>query len=100
MELLRLLTLGYAAVLVIALAASLIAIWVYLRRIGAALAGAREALARVAGETEPLCSHLEPFADVCGEAEQEFSAAAAWLESADEHLGALLERIGMSAPTR
>jgi hypothetical protein len=100
MELLRLLTLAYAAVLVLALASSLIAIWVYLRRIGSALGGAREALSRVAEETEPLDSHLQPLRDLSKEAEQEFWAAKTALEGADEHLGALLERLGLGALTR
>lgn len=98
MELLRLVTLVYAGVLVLALAVSLTAIWVYLRRIAGALGGAREAFSRVATETEHLDPNLHPLRDLSREAAEEMSAAESALESADERLSALLERLGLSAP--
>lgn len=100
MELLHLLTLIYAAVLVVALAASLIAILVYLRRIDSALEHARAGLERAGTATQPLSSglrhldreveaahaHLERAAGLLGEAEREISGAA--------------ERRGMGAAAR
>lgn len=94
MEILRILTLVYVAVLVLALAASLIAIWIYLRRIGRALAEAREALGAVARESAPLESHILPIRDVVGEMADELAAADAALSSADEHLEHIADRLG------
>ena len=63
MRLLRTLTLGYLAVLVGALAASLIAILVELRRIGAGLGEVGAALTRVRDHTTPLGGHLQGVQD-------------------------------------
>jgi hypothetical protein len=94
MELVRILTLVYVAVLVLALAASLLAIWVYLRRIGAALAEARDALAIAARESSPLESHIQPLRDLAGEMADELAAADSYLEEADEHLARIADRLG------
>jgi hypothetical protein len=68
MELLRWLTIAYAAVLVLALAASLIAILVQLWRIGSVLAEVGASLKDVATQTAPLGGYLkalhDAFADV------------------------------------
>ena len=68
MELLRWLTVAYAAVLVLALAASLIAILVQLWRIGSVLAQVGASLKDVATTTAPLGAYLkalhDAFADV------------------------------------
>lgn len=54
MELLTILTLIYAGILVLAVAASLIIILYYLWRIGSSLQATQEALDAVAGSTAPL----------------------------------------------
>lgn len=59
MKLLRTLTLAYVAILVPTLAASLIAILVYLRRIASALDQVGQALATASRETQPLNQHLD-----------------------------------------
>jgi hypothetical protein len=51
-------TLAYAAVLVLALAVSLTAIWIQLRRIGTVLGEARAALGDVELASQPLGEHL------------------------------------------
>ena len=94
MELLRILTLIYVAVLVLALAASLIAIWIYLRRIGGALGEVRVALAAAARESAPLESHIQPLRDIAGEMAAELQTADAYLQKADEHLERIADRLG------
>jgi HAMP domain-containing protein len=91
MELLLFLTLIYIGVLVVALAASLIAIWIYLRRISRALGEVREALAAARRETGPLEDALRPLRDLFEETAGEMNAAESALEQADE---ALAERLG------
>ena len=59
MQLLTILSLIYAAILVLVLAASLIAILYYLWRVRSVLSGIGEALGQVRQETEPLQPHLE-----------------------------------------
>ena len=59
MRLLTWLTVIYLVVLVLALAASLITIFVYLWRIGSALAAVRDVLAQAERNTAPLEGHLE-----------------------------------------
>ena len=59
MELLTWLTVIYLVVLVVALAASLIAIFVYLWKIGSALAGVERALVQTKANTQPLAGHIE-----------------------------------------
>lgn len=99
MELLRVLTLIYAAVLVLALAASLIAILLYLRKTSRALGAARAALAEARRESLALQEHLSPLEGLSREAADEFKAAEAWVGQADEALAALLERLGLGALT-
>ncbi|MCA1607189.1 MAG: hypothetical protein LC775_17370 [Acidobacteria bacterium] len=59
MRLLTWLTVIYAVVLVLALAVSLITIFVYLWRIGSALAEVKLALTKARENTAPLQGHLE-----------------------------------------
>lgn len=59
MQLLTWLTVIYLVVLVVALAASLIAIFVYLWKIGSALAGVERALVQTKSNTQPLAGHIE-----------------------------------------
>lgn len=97
MELLRILTLVYVGVLVLALAASLIAIWVYLRRIAGALGEAKQALLRAERESAPLQGYIEPLRDGTGETADDLGAAKDALKEANEHLSALAERLGVGA---
>ena len=59
MGLLAIVTWTYAGVLVLALAASLTAVWIRLLMIARVLGEVREALSTVATETEPLESNLK-----------------------------------------
>jgi hypothetical protein len=95
METLKNLTWMYAAVLVLALAASLIAILVYLWRISGALGKARAALEAVRDETAPLSEPLEQLRGASGGAAEELSKARESLARADDRLEALLERLGV-----
>ena len=96
MEALKNLTWIYAAVLVLALAASLIAILVYLWRIAGSLGKARAALEAVRDETARLSGPLEQLRDASGGAAEELSKARESLARADDRLEALLERLGVS----
>jgi hypothetical protein len=96
-ELLRILTLIYAAVLVLALAASLAAIWIYLRRIAHALGEVREALAVAGRETEPFEDVLRPLRDLFEETAGEMDAAESALERTEE---ALAERLDAASLAR
>jgi hypothetical protein len=93
-RLLTTLTLGYAVVLVGALAASLSAILIYLRRIGAVLGDVRAALIRVRDETAPLEEHLRTVNAAAAAPADRLVAARDTLKRADEHLGAIAERLG------
>lgn len=92
MELLRLLSLIYVGVLVTALAASLIAIWVLLRRVAHALGGARDALTTTRRETAPLEESLRTLRDLFQEAAGEMQAADSALQETDTLLA---ERLGV-----
>lgn len=96
MQTLKNLTWIYAAVLVLALATSLIAILVYLWRIAGALGKARAALEAVRDETAPLSEPIEQLRDASGGAAEELSRARVSLARADDRLEALLERLGVS----
>jgi hypothetical protein len=100
MELLRILTLVYVAVLVLALAASLTLIWIYLRRIAAALGGAREALTVVAARTRPLPELLRPVNPLLERSLHDLQEADARLGSARERLDELAEGRGAGALAR
>jgi hypothetical protein len=93
-RLLTALTLGYAVVLVGALAASLTAILVYLRRIGDVLADVRAALTGVRDETAPLEAHLRTINGALVAPADRLVAARDALQKADEHLGAIAEHLG------
>jgi hypothetical protein len=92
MRLLRTLTLGYLAVLVSTLAASLIAILVELRRIGAGLADVGAALARARDHTAPLSGHLETIQDASVGLADRMQAAQTSLKHADAALAEALRR--------
>ena len=86
MRLLRTLTLGYLGVLVSALAASLIAILVELRRIDGALGEVAAALTRVRDRTAPLAGHLETIQGATSTFGDRMQAAGTSLERADTAL--------------
>ncbi len=96
MEALKTLSWMYAAVLVLALAASLIAILVYLWRIANSLGEARAALEAVRDETAPLNEPLEQLRGASGGGAEELSEARESLARADDRLEALLKRLGVS----
>jgi hypothetical protein len=100
MELLRLLTLIHAAVLVLALAASLITILIYLRRIDGALEEARAALERTGTATDPLPAVLGQLLQHVESAENHLGRAAAQLDTAVREAGATAERRGVGAAAR
>jgi hypothetical protein len=85
-RLLRALTLGYLAVLVAALAASLIAILVELRRIGAGLGEVGAALTRARDRTAPLGGHLQTVQDASVALADRMQAARTSLGHADDAL--------------
>jgi hypothetical protein len=94
------LTLTYAAVLVLALAVTLIAILVYLWRVAAALEEVRLALERVNDETIDLGQHLGRLADPCTDCLTALTETTSNLERGDEHLDRLAERLGVTLPVR
>lgn len=100
MELLRTLTLIYAAVLVIALAVSLIAILVWLIRIGRALGEVKSALITVADNTRPLEQFFTPLGDGPDRAEDDLKHARAALARADERLQVVAEKLGATTAVR
>ena len=92
MQLLMLLTLVYAAVLVLALAVSLILIWLHLKRIGAVLGQARGELEAVRDSTSALGRLLEPasgapegIADTLAQANRGLRNAGERLDAATGH---------------
>jgi hypothetical protein len=100
MEVLRIVTLVYVAVLVLALAVSLTAIWIYLRRIGGALGEAYEALALVEQRTRPLEELLQPLNPVLKGSVVDLEETSARLKHADEGLDVLAARLALGALSR
>lgn len=94
MQLLTLLTAIYVAVLVLAVAASLITIWVYLRRISARLGQVRFELEAVRDNTGSLRELLDPLGVAPGKIADALANANDTLRHADERLGALADRAG------
>lgn len=96
MKELRTLTLAYVAILVPTLAASLIAILVYLRRVASSLEQIGEGLSVVNRDTAPLAGHLDgvhaasiQLADGMTEARAHFTNASTELaEAIQPHLAA------------
>ncbi len=95
MQLLTLLTLVYLAVLVLALAASLIAIFVYLWRIGSALREVRDALNEVEANTAPLTEHIETVNGGLTHLGQGLDAVEDHLALTDDSLKSVAARISM-----
>lgn len=86
MTVLTVATLTYAGVLVVALAASLITILVYLVRIGRALGEVEEALAGVARETAPLHGPFERLEQAVADSAAEVTTAEKKMDQARREL--------------
>ncbi len=99
MELLRIITLIYVGVLVLALAASLTAIWIYLRMVASALGDTYQALALVEERTRPLGELLQPLNPTLQGSIVNLKETAARLKHADESLDRVAERLGAGALT-
>ncbi len=93
MEVLRLLSLIYAGVLVLALAVSLIAVLIYLRRIGGVLAETRRSLSLTQQRTLPLEEHLAPLSAETIRIRAATADADEDLMEANEQLTTLCERL-------
>ena len=78
--LLRVVTIAYAIVLVLTLAATLITITVYLWRIAAVLGGIRRALVQVRERTAPLKQHFAGLEQLTDARVQAFEEAAIAIE--------------------
>ena len=92
MQLLTILTLIYVAVLVVALAISLIASWIYLRRIAGTLGEVRAALETVSQQTAPLEDLIENVDAAFTRPAENLQTAQEKLEAANEHLDALVRQ--------
>jgi uncharacterized protein YoxC len=92
MQLLTILTLIYIGILILALAVSLIAIWVHLRRVDGALEEAAHALQEIGNKSEPLEGYMQKLLETWGEAAEDIQQAEAGLTGANEHLEALERR--------
>ncbi|MFN2454322.1 MAG: hypothetical protein ABR577_08890 [Pyrinomonadaceae bacterium] len=95
MQLLTWLTVIYLAVLVLALAASLITIFVYLWRIGSALAEIRGALDQAKEHTAPLEGHIETVNRGLANVRDELKAGDEHLAAIDESLNVVAEHLGI-----
>lgn len=100
MELLTVLTLVYAGILVLALAASLVAIWFHLSRTAGALGAACRALARVRERTTALEGHFRRLQEGVEGAAGELEAAVRSPEEPEERPGAAGGRAGKLEPVR
>lgn len=80
MRLLSVLSVGYVVILVVALAASLIAILAYLVKIAGALGSVKDGLLKVEESTRPLAEHLNAI-------NYELTSVSDGLHLVDSHLG-------------
>jgi septation ring formation regulator EzrA len=87
-------------VLVLALAASLTAIWILLRRIGSTLHEIHTTLARVEEGSRSLERELDPLVNPCEACEHDLEQAASRLDHADRYLEASAERLGIGTGSR
>ncbi len=97
MQLLTWLTVIYAVVLVLALAASLITIFVYLWRIGSALAEVRGALDQAKANTAPLENHIETVNRGLANVRDELKAGDEHLSAVDDSLNVVAGHLGIGA---
>lgn len=98
MRLLTWLTVIYLVVLVVALAASLITIFVYLWRIGSALAAVKAALVEAERNTAPLKSHVEAINDGLVAVGDGLGLVDGHLASVDGSLNAVAAHLGIGEP--
>lgn len=96
MRLLTWLTVIYLVVLVLALAASLITIFVYLWRIGSALALVKGALGQAERNTAPLKGHVETINSGLTSVGEGLTKVDQHLASVDDSLGAVAEHLGIN----
>ena len=90
MRILTWITVIYLAVLVLALAVSLITIFVYLWKIGSALAAVKDVLGQAEANTSPLKGHLEVI-------NEGLSGVSGGLKLVDENLFEVNESLGAVA---
>lgn len=88
------LTLAYAAVLVLALAAGLVTVWLRLRGIDRALGSARRSLVEVEDGTRGLDAAMDPLVDRLLATVESLDRAASELSQADQRVR---ERSGAAA---
>lgn len=96
MKLLRILTLSYVAVLVAALASSLVAIGVNLRRVAKSLGEVRSALSVVGDQTKSLERPLQQLDESSASSAKDLADAREKLNHADEQLAEIVERLGVT----
>ncbi len=94
MDLLRILTLIYIAILVLALAVSLITILVFLRRISKNLGQVQDKLQTVRELTQPLAGPIGMLKDVAGGAANGLSQTKDQLTRADGQLAMVADQSG------
>lgn len=95
MQLLTWLTVIYLIVLVLALAISLIAIFVYLWKIGSALAAVERALVQTESNTKPLKGHLDKINGGLIGVRDGLGLVDEHLASTDDSLNFVAERSGV-----
>ncbi len=95
MQLLTWLTVIYLVVLVVALAVSLIAIFIYLWKIGSALAAVERALVQTTTNTQPLAGHIEAINGGLGGVRDGLMLVDEHLASTDGSLNFVAERLGI-----
>lgn len=100
MQLLSWLSVGYAVILVLALGASLTAIWISLWRIGSALAEVRYALETARHETALLGEYLEPVGAAVDASAAALQQAHSSVRRVNERLHHVAERAGAIEPAR
>lgn len=95
MQLLTWLTVIYLVVLVVALAVSLIAIFIYLWKIGSALAAVERALVQTKTNTQPLEEHIEAINGGLVGVRDGLMLVDKHLASTDESLSFVADRLGI-----
>lgn len=100
MRLLRALSLVYVAILVLAVAASLITILTYLYRIRCSLSRVATALTEVQERTAPLAGPLQAVDEVVQGTAEDLSATEIGLARADQRLAEIATALGAAEPAR
>jgi uncharacterized protein YoxC len=92
MQLLTILTLGYAAILVLALAVTLVIAIIYLFKIAGVMKDVNDSLQSATEKTSSLEENLSAMQGVLPETEENLSKIKEDLESAEAHLTSLVGR--------